>query len=76
VSLEHFRFVVLLRSFSRTLATWTAWASVIATRTSVTSAVIAARASLTLVTAWTSVATAWTTLRFYIAFRLLDEGLA
>ena len=75
--LEHLWLVVLLccRCFSRTLTTWASWTSVIATWTSVASAVIAAWSTVAVVTTWTSVS-AWLTLRLYISLWLLKKSLA
>ena len=74
--LEHLRLVVLLRSWSLVAVTTRAsWTSVVTAWTSVSSAVIAAWATVTLLTAWTSVS-AWLALRLNITLRLLDEGLA
>lgn len=74
--LEHFRFVVLLIVFYRTLAAWTSRTSVIAAWASVVVTTWAAIVVATLVvTAWTAVLTG-TTLRFHIALRLFEESLA
>ena len=73
--LEHLWFVVLLRGLSWTLTTWASWTSVIATWTSVASAVIAAWATVTLLTTWTSVS-AWLALWLNVSLWLLEESLA
>ena len=75
ILLEHLWFVVLLYRSLVAVAARTSWASVVAAWATVTSAVVAARATLTVVTAWTSVS-AWLALRLYISLRLLEEGLA
>jgi hypothetical protein len=75
LDLEHLRLVVLLWSFSRTLTTWTSWASVIATWSSVTARTTVATWTTVIVTAWATLRT-WTTLWLYIALRLLEKSLA
>jgi hypothetical protein len=75
VRLEHLWFVVLLRCLSRTVATWTSWASVIAAWASVASAVVTTWTTVTLLTAWTSVS-AWLALWLNVSLWLLKESLA
>lgn len=75
--LEHLWIVVVfvLSWLFAAVAARTSRTSVIAARTAVTSAVITAWCTLTVVTTRTSVST-WLALRLYIAFRLFDECLA
>ena len=73
--LEHLWLVVLLWSLSRTLTTWTSWASVIAAWTTVVVTTWTAVVATVIVTAWTSVAS-WLALWFNISFWLLEEGFA
>jgi hypothetical protein len=75
ILLEHLWFVVLLYRSLIAVAAWTSWASVVAAWTTVISAVIAAWATVALLTAWTSVS-AWLALRLNITLRLLEECLA
>lgn len=74
---EHLRLVVLLRCFRGIAAVTarTSWTAFFTAWATVTSAVVAARATLTVVTAWTTVS-ARLALRLHITLRLLDEGLA
>ena len=75
--LEHLWLVVLLWSISRTVATWTSWASVIAAWATVvvTTWTAVVVATVVVVATWTSVS-AWLALRLNISLWLLDEGLA
>ncbi len=73
--LEHLWLVVLLWSLSRTLTTWTSWASVIAAWTTVVITTWTAVVATVVVTAWTSVS-AWLALWLYISLWLLKESLA
>jgi hypothetical protein len=75
MSLEHLWLVVLLWSFSRTLTTWTSWASVIAAWTTVVITTWTAVVATVVVTAWTSVS-AWLALWLYVTLWLLEESLA
>ena len=76
--LEHLWLVVLLWGISRALlATWTAWASVIAAWATVivTTWTAVVVATVVVLTTWTSVS-AWLALRLDISLRLLEESLA
>jgi hypothetical protein len=73
--LEHLRLVVLLVVLYRALATWTSWAAVIATWTSVSARTTVTCWATVILATWATLRT-WTTLWLNISLRLLEESLA